>query len=68
MRTALAFWRRSQVSASTSTHVFHRPDKINWIHVAIKMGQTQERPGTGPGRRRESCGEWAIYGTVGLTL
>ncbi len=24
-------------------------------------GQTQERPGTGPGRRRESCGEWAIY-------
>ena len=38
MRTALAFWRRSQVSASTSTHVFHRPDEINWLHVAIKMG------------------------------
>ena len=38
MRTALAFWRRSQVSASTSTHVFHRPDKVNWLPVAIKMG------------------------------
>ena len=38
MRTALAFWRRSQVSASTSTHIFHRPGEINWLHVAIKMG------------------------------
>jgi hypothetical protein len=38
MRTALAFWRRSQVSASTSTHIFHRPDEINWLQVAIKMG------------------------------
>jgi hypothetical protein len=38
MRTAMAFWRRSQVSASTSMHVFHCPDKVNWVHVAIKMG------------------------------
>jgi hypothetical protein len=38
MRTALAFWRRSQVSASTSTQVFHRPKETNWLHVAIKMG------------------------------
>ena len=38
MRTALAFWRRSQVSASTSTHILHRPDEINWLQVAIKMG------------------------------
>lgn len=38
MRTALAFWRRPRVSASTSAHVFHRPDEINWIHVAIKIG------------------------------
>src|SRR6266700_4059798 len=30
MRTALAFWRRSQVSAPTSTLVLHRPDQINW--------------------------------------
>jgi hypothetical protein len=30
MRTALAFWRRSQVSAATSTLVLHRPDQINW--------------------------------------
>ena len=38
MRTALAFWRRSQVSAPTSpTHVFHRPDEINWMHIAMKM-------------------------------
>jgi len=38
MRTALAFWRRSQVSASASAHIFHRPDEINWLQVAIKMG------------------------------
>ncbi|MGA2653853.1 MAG: hypothetical protein ABSF28_25305 [Terracidiphilus sp.] len=38
MRTVPAFWRRSHVSAPTSTNVFHRPDEINWVHVAIKMG------------------------------
>ena len=38
MRTTLAFWRRTQVSAPTSTHVFHRPNQMNWAHVAIKMG------------------------------
>ena len=37
MRTALAFWRRSQVSAPTSTLVVHRPGEINWMHVALKF-------------------------------
>ena len=37
MRTAPAFWRRSPVSASTSTLVFHRPDEINWVQIALKM-------------------------------
>ena len=32
------FFRGSLVSTHTSTHVFHRPDEINWIHLAIKMG------------------------------
>jgi hypothetical protein len=38
MRTALAFWRRSQVSASTSARVHYRPDEINWMHVVLKFG------------------------------
>jgi hypothetical protein len=38
MRTALAFWRRSRVSASTSARVHYRPDEINWMHVALKFG------------------------------
>ena len=38
MRTAPTFWRRSPASASTSTLVFGRPNEINWLHVAIKMG------------------------------
>ena len=37
MRTAPAFWRRSPVSASTSTLVFHRPDEINWVQIVLKM-------------------------------
>ena len=37
MRTPLAFWRRSQVSAPTSTLVVHRPDEINWMHIALKF-------------------------------
>ena len=38
MRTALAFWRRSQVSAAaTSTLIFHRPDQVNWVRVAIQF-------------------------------
>ena len=37
MRTALAFWRRPQVSAATSTHVLHRPDEINWVRVTIQF-------------------------------
>ena len=37
MRTAFAFWRRSQTAASPSPHVFHRPDEINWMHVALKF-------------------------------
>ncbi len=37
MRTALAFWRRSPVSASTSTSIIHRPDEINWLRVALQF-------------------------------
>jgi hypothetical protein len=37
MRTAMAFWQRSQLSAPTSTHIFHRPDEINWIRVALQV-------------------------------
>jgi hypothetical protein len=37
MRTASTFWRRSPLSASTSTLVFHRPDEINWVQIALKM-------------------------------
>lgn len=37
MRTAPAFWRRSQVSAATSTLVFHRPDQINGVRVALQF-------------------------------
>jgi hypothetical protein len=36
MRTVPAFWRRSQVPALTTTHVFHRPEEINWIRVALQ--------------------------------
>jgi hypothetical protein len=37
MRTAAAFWRRSQVSAAISTSIVHRPDEINWIHIALQF-------------------------------
>jgi len=37
MRTTPAFWRPSQVSAATSTLIFHRPDQVNWIRVAIQF-------------------------------
>ncbi len=37
MRTAMAFWRRSQVPAATSTLVLHRPDQINWVRIAIQF-------------------------------
>ena len=37
MRTALAFWGRSQVSAPTSTRVFHRPNEINWIRAILQF-------------------------------
>jgi hypothetical protein len=37
MRTVPAFWRRSQVPALTTTHVFHRPEEINWIRVALQV-------------------------------
>jgi hypothetical protein len=36
MRTA-PFWRRSQLSAPTSTLALHRPDEINWIRVALQL-------------------------------
>lgn len=37
MRTAPAFWRRSRVSAATSTLVFQRPDEINWARVFLQL-------------------------------
>ena len=37
MRTAPAFWRRSRVSAPTSTLVFQRPDEINWARVFLQF-------------------------------
>ena len=37
MRTAPAFWRRSRVSAPTSTLVFQRPDQINWVRVTLQF-------------------------------
>jgi len=37
MRTAPAFWRRSRVSATTSTLVFQRPDEINWARVFLQF-------------------------------
>ena len=37
MRTARAFWRRSPVSASTSTAIMHRPGQINWVRVALQF-------------------------------
>ena len=37
MRIAPAFWRRSRVSAATSTLVFHRPDEINWARVFLQF-------------------------------
>ena len=37
MRTALTFWRRSPVSAPTSSRTLHRPDEVNWIHIAMKF-------------------------------
>jgi hypothetical protein len=33
----MAFWRRSQVSAATSTLVFHRPNQINWVRITIQF-------------------------------
>jgi hypothetical protein len=37
MRTALAFWRRSQVPAATPTLALHRPDQINWVRITIQF-------------------------------
>jgi len=37
MRTAFTFWRRSPVSAPTSTRTFHRPAEVNWMHIALKF-------------------------------
>ena len=34
MRTAIAFWRSSNVSADTSI-VFHRPSHPNWVRAAL---------------------------------
>jgi hypothetical protein len=35
MTNALACWRRSQVSASSSPRDFRRPDENNWVRAAL---------------------------------
>jgi hypothetical protein len=35
MTTALAFWRRSQVSATSPTTTVYRPDGSNWVRAAL---------------------------------
>ena len=37
MRTAPAFWRRSEVSAIPIETVIHRPDQINSVRVALMI-------------------------------
>lgn len=37
MRTALAFWRRSPATATSTTLVLYRPEEINWLHVVLKL-------------------------------
>jgi hypothetical protein len=37
MRTAPAFWRRSRVSATTSTLALQRPDETNWARVFLQF-------------------------------
>jgi hypothetical protein len=37
MRTATAFWRRSEGSATPSTTVLQRPDDSNWIRAALML-------------------------------
>jgi hypothetical protein len=36
MRTEFAFWRRSPVSAPTSTFTHYRPDEINWGRAILQ--------------------------------
>jgi hypothetical protein len=35
MRTASAFWRRSEGSAILFTTVIHRPDESNWVRMVL---------------------------------
>ncbi len=35
MRTASAFWRRSQGSATPHTIVVHRPEENNWVRIVL---------------------------------
>ncbi len=37
MRTALAFWRRSEGAATSSTTVIHRSDEVNWVRAALLL-------------------------------
>ncbi len=37
MRTAFAFWRRSPVSAQTTTLTVHRPDEINCVRMIVQF-------------------------------
>lgn len=37
MRTALGFWQSSKPPASSSEHIFYRPDEIDWVRVALRF-------------------------------
>jgi hypothetical protein len=38
MGPILRFWRSHlRTGAAASTHVVHRPEEINWVHVALKF-------------------------------
>ena len=37
MRNALAFWQHSTTPGSPSRNVFHRPDEVNWAHLALRF-------------------------------
>lgn len=37
MRTALDFWQSSKPPASSSEHIFYRPDEIDWVRVALRF-------------------------------
>ncbi len=80
MRTASAFWRRSQESVIPPVAVIHRPDEHNWIRVALMfalglillgnlvapLGASAQNLGTAPAFNKAVQGQQAttVEGTV----